>query len=265
MAVAVNDSNAHAASIAIVTGTTAGLGHAVALALLDRGWSVIGVARRASPFTHPAYCHIAFDLALVADDPSGLAGALDAHLNASRRSRVGLVNNAADPEGLMPLDRLEPRLLARVFAVNTIAPIWLMGRVQHATAPNAALRIANVSSGAGTTGFPGLAAYGASKAALRLAGMSLAREWDGSVGPPGAAPHRRRANAAILSYEPGVVDTDMQSYARARSPDEFPWVGIFHDFLARGLAVPPGRPAAEIVSFLESDAAPPFSERRFQP
>ena len=95
--------------------------------------------------------------------------------------------------------------------------------------------------------------------------MSLAREWDGSVGPPGAAPQRRRANAAILSYEPGVVDTDMQSYARARSPDEFPWVGIFHDFLARGLAVAPGRPAAEIVSFLESDAAPPFSERRFQP
>lgn len=254
----------HDTNVAIVTGSSAGLGHAVARQLLEQGWSVIGVARRPSPFTHPAYHHLAFDLARVVDDPSELASALDPLFRASERSRVGLVNNAAAPEGLMPVERLAPDLLARVFAVNTIAPIWLMGRVLQATAPNAVLRIVNVSSGAGTNGFPGLAAYGASKAALRLAGMSLAREWDGAVGPPGAAPALRRANAAIMSYEPGVVDTDMQRYARSRSPDEFPWVGIFHDFLARGLAVPPTRPAAEIVAFLESNAAPPFAERRLQ-
>ena len=255
----------HDTNVAIVTGSSAGLGHAVARELLDQGWGVIGIARRPSPFTHRAYRHIAFDLSRVVDDPSELLRTLDAHLGAASRTRVGLVNNAAAPEGLMPLDRLDPRLLARVFAVNTIAPMWLMGRVLDQTPPNVALRIVNVSSGAGANGFPGLAAYGASKAALRLAGMSLAREWDGTVGAPGAAPEKRRANAAILSYEPGVVDTDMQSYARSRPRDEFPWVGIFEDFLTRGLAVSPTRPAADIVTFLASSAAPPFTERRFQP
>jgi benzil reductase ((S)-benzoin forming) len=257
-------SDAQQTNIAIVTGSSAGLGHAVARLLLERGWSVVGIARRPSPFTSPRYRHICFDLARVVDDSSSLARELERHVGSAERARVGLVNNAAAPEGLMPLERLDPHLLARVFAVNTIAAMWLMGHVVRVTSPNATLRIVNVSSGAGTTGFPGLAAYGASKAALRLAGMSLAREWDGAVGPPGAALEMRRPDAAILSYEPGVVDTDMQTYARSRPPDEFPWVGIFEDFLARGLAVSPMRPALEIVDFLASTAAPPFTEQRFR-
>jgi benzil reductase ((S)-benzoin forming) len=256
--------SAQDANVAIVTGTSAGLGHAVARQLLERGWSVIGVARRPSPFTDATYRHISFDLARVADDHSELAAALDAHVGVGAGSRVGLVNNAATPEGLMPLAALDPRLLARVFAVNVVAPIWLMGHVLRVTEPNAAVRIVNVSSGAATNGFPGLAAYGASKAALRLAGMSLAREWGGADHARRTAAHLDRANASILSYEPGVVDTDMQRYARSRPPDEFPWVGMFEDFLTRGLVVSPTRPAAEIVTFLESNAAPPFEERRFQ-
>jgi benzil reductase ((S)-benzoin forming) len=175
-------------------------------------------------------------------------------------ARVGLVNTAAAPEGLMPVARLEPALLSRTYAVNVIAPVWLMGLVVRASSPDAALRIVNVSSGAAGTGVPGLAAYGSSKAALRLAGMSLASEIES---PPKNT--RRRRDAAILSYEPGIVETDMQRYARSRSPDEFPWVGLFHEYAARGLLVSPERPAAEIVAFLESDPARIFTEHRLQP
>jgi benzil reductase ((S)-benzoin forming) len=245
--------------VAIVTGTTAGLGHAVARQLLSRRWSVIGIARRPSPISHERYHHIACDLATVAVDEADLARQLAAVRQSLDGRRVGLVNNAAAPEGLMPLRRLDPRLVARVYAVNVIAPIWLMGYVERASPPNAELRIVNVSSGAAAAGFPGLAAYGSSKAALRLAGMSLAREWDAT--PAGSTARR---NAAILSYEPGVVDTDMQRYARSRSPDEFPWVQMFLDFAARGVAVPPDRPAADIVAFLESSAPPPFTEQRLR-
>ena len=248
------------ASVAIVTGTTAGLGKAVAEQLLERGWSVIGIARRPAALAHTAYRHIGADLASVPHDPTPLDSQLSAHLARLSPGRVGLVNNAASPEGLMPLERLEPQKVASIYAVNVIAPVWLMGFVLRNSSPDAAVRIVNVSSGAGTMGFPGLAAYGSGKAALRLAGMSLAREWDGSSI---WAPVRR--NAAILSYEPGVVDTDMQTYARTRSPEEFPWVQIFLDFEARGIAVAPRRPAADIVAFLEADGQAAFAERRLQP
>jgi len=243
---------------AIVTGTTAGLGEAVARQLLARGWAVIGVARRPAAIADPRYHHIACDLATIAAGETDLAGQLAAHNERLGGARVvALVNNAAAPEGLMPIARLEAQLVARVYAVNTIAPIWLMGYVMRIASPNAAVRIVNVSSGAATSGFPGLAAYGSSKAALRLAGMSLAREWDGSAATA-------RPNAALLSYEPGVVDTDMQRYARSRSPDEFPWVQMFLDFAARGIAVPAERPATDIVAFVESPSPPAFTEQRLR-
>jgi len=244
---------------AIVTGTSAGLGEAVARQLIEHGWSVIGIARRPAPFDHERYRHVAYDLAGVVDDAAALESRLTLP-DARTMSRIGLVNNAAVPEGLMPLARLDPRQLARIYAVNLIAPLWLMGYALRTAADDTPLRIVNVSSGAATTGFAGLAAYGSSKAALRLAGMSLAREWD--TPSPTARP---RPAAAILSYEPGVVDTDMQRYARSRPADEFPWAQMFHDFAARGVAVPPERPAREIVAFLESDSEPPFAERRLRP
>jgi NAD(P)-dependent dehydrogenase (short-subunit alcohol dehydrogenase family) len=245
--------------IAIVTGTSTGVGEAVARALLDRGWRVVGIARRPAPFSHAAYRHIAYDLADVAVDAASLQAQLETHVREVNASRVGLVNNAASPEGLVPLANLDPRLVARIYAVNSIAPVWLMGYAVRSTPHDAVLRIVNVSTGAATVGFPGLAAYGSSKAALRLAGMSLAREWEGA-GTASATPR----DAAILSYEPGIVETDMQRYARSQSPTEFPWVGIFLDFQARGLAVPPERPAADIVAFLESDRQPPFAESRLR-
>jgi hypothetical protein len=88
--------------------------------------------------------------------------------------------------------------------------------------------------------------------------MSLASELDS------AKTQEARRDAAILSYEPGVVETDMQRYARSRSPEEFPWVSMFQDFAARGLLVPAERPAAEIVAFLESDGQAAFAERRLR-
>jgi len=252
------DSDPKRTKSAIVTGTSTGIGEAIARQLLEDGWSVIGIARRPSPFAHERYRHVAYDLAGVVDNAAALESQLALH-DAQTLSRVGLVNNAAVPDGLMPVARLDPRELARIYAVNLIAPLWLMGYTLRTASPHTPVRIVNVSSGAGTTGFAGLAAYGSGKAALRLAGMSLAREWD--TPSPTAVP---RHDAAILSYEPGVVDTDMQRYARSRPADEFPWAQMFHDFAARGVAVPPERPAREIVAFLESDDQPPFTERRLR-
>ena len=243
--------------LAVVTGTTSGIGHAVARALLGRGWHVLGVARRASTIEHDAYEHLRVDLGDVDALDTSLAPRLTTLLAHRVFARVGLVNNAADPALLGPIATLDARRLAAVFATNVAAPIWLMSELVTLTPPAAPLRIVNVSTGAAVRAFPGLAAYGSSKAALRMAGMALAAELE-------SAPDTtlRQRDVALLSYEPGTVDTPMQAWARSQPVDVLPSRDIFLRFEADRLLVSPEAPAGEIVSFLESDRAPRFQERR---
>jgi NAD(P)-dependent dehydrogenase (short-subunit alcohol dehydrogenase family) len=49
--------------LALVTGTSAGLGAAVAAGLLASGWAVVGVARRTNAAADPRYRHLSLDLA----------------------------------------------------------------------------------------------------------------------------------------------------------------------------------------------------------
>ena len=218
---------------------------------------MIGVARRAAPIDRPSYRHIALDLSNTADAVRVLDAEVGGALASQPWTRIGLVNNAAVGGSLGPLERLDAETLQSMMATNVVAPMHLMGLFVARTPPTAALRIVNISSGAGVRPFPGLSAYGAAKAALRMAGMVLGAEL--------ASPLRNTpapSDVAILSYEPGVVDTPMQTGARETSAEQFPWVGVFHDFAARGVIVPPERPAAEIVEFLESPKRSHFTESR---
>ena len=68
---------------------------------------------------------------------------------------------------------------------------------------------------------------------------------------------------AILSYEPGAVDTPMQVSARSSARETLPSVDLFVGLAADGRLVAPAEPAREIASFLESGSAPTFAERRY--
>lgn len=232
--------------IALVTGTSSGIGAAVAKELLKRGWSVLGIARRKVKLGD-GYQHLALDLS-DASVAKKIEKEFGAKLGERAWQRVGLVNNAA--VGLSGrVQNLDADELARSFVLNTAMPLWLMGlAIKRAKAP---VRVVNVSSGAAVRPFPGLAAYCAAKAGLHLGGASVAAE---------DAP-----NLHILSYQPGVVDTEMQLSTRSKSLDEFPWGTTFRQYHAEGRLVAPERPAAEIVEFLEAEGGERFNERRFQP
>jgi benzil reductase ((S)-benzoin forming) len=243
--------------LAIVTGTSRGIGAAVAERLLERGWDVVGIARHRAPIADPRYRHLNIDL----ENASALAETVERELGAiasdARWRRIALVNNAAVGSELGPVEAIDPRAMLRMSAVNWVAPTWLMGFVLRHTALDGALRIVNVSSGGAVKAFPGLADYCGSKAALRMTGLSLAEELDSDLRTTPAP-----RDTAILSYEPGTVDTAMQEAARTRPLSEYPWGGMFRTLHARGALVPPSAPATEIVDFLEGDGHSRFTERR---
>jgi NAD(P)-dependent dehydrogenase (short-subunit alcohol dehydrogenase family) len=243
--------------LALVTGTSSGIGLELARQLLDRGWRVIGIARRATQLASPNYTHLSCDIG----DVTALTSRLDERLGplvcAPGITRLALVNNAADVSLLGQVDQLDPAGMLHSYAVNTVAPVLLMGWVLRTLPVQVPIRIVNISSGAAVEAFPGLGAYGATKAALRMAGMVLGTELD--LRATGGAPR----DATIWSYEPGVVETPMQEAVRTTTADIVPIVGIFQQLAAEGRVLPVSVPVGDILAHLEADGHPRFSEQRF--
>jgi benzil reductase ((S)-benzoin forming) len=244
--------------IAVVTGTSSGIGAALADSLLRNDWSVIGLSRRQAAIRSSHYHHLQVDLGNISSLRVFADEQLKPMIADTPWRRVGLVNNAAMTGELSGLEESDPDQLARLFAVNTVAPVFLMGFITRIVSPKTCLRIVNISSGAAVSAYPGLGGYGSSKAALRLAGMVLATELESDERPGGP-----RTDAAILSYEPGVVDTAMQEETRSTTTAEFPWNQPFKDFATEGMLHRPEEVIGEVVDFLSGDSGETFVEKRY--
>jgi len=236
--------------LAIVTGTSAGIGRALAELLLDRGWDVVGISRRSVDLGRPGYRHLEYDLADIGGFETGLGPGLLSELAARSYDRIGLVNNAAGVGQMRPLTGWDPAAQLALYALNVVAPSWLMGWLARTVPADRSLRIVNVSSGASRASFPGLGDYGSSKAALRHLGATFASEHEGR-------------DLAVTSYEPGVVETAMQETARAQSPADFPSQPLFVQFARSGRAATPAQAVPPIADFLENAEVRGFSESRY--
>jgi NAD(P)-dependent dehydrogenase (short-subunit alcohol dehydrogenase family) len=164
--------------VALVSGASRGLGRVIARVLASRGFDLALGARHRDGLDAIAWELRAFGIRVeiragdIAEDSTRRA-LVDAA--ASLGGLDIMVNNASELGGVTPLvdagfDRLE-----RILRVNTIAPIAL---VRYAL-PLLTIRgglVVNVSSDAAVGGYPGWGIYGASKAALDLAGKTLAAE-----------------------------------------------------------------------------------------
>lgn len=187
--------------MAVITGASKGIGRALVLRLLNEyGCDVIAVARDAAALESlaqeviPAVAQLQFVVGDVSAPPT-----LDAIVEAigGRRLNV-LVNNAGlllnRPFGTWGFSELE-----EVFRSNAFAPMLLVQRLAPHLGGEEPGHVVNISSmGAfqGSSKFPGLMGYSASKAALACATECMAEE---------LKEQGIRCNCLCL----GAVDTDM--------------------------------------------------------
>ena len=185
----------------IVTGGSRGLGLAISVALVAAGYQVLAIARAQTPEL----------LTAIGSAEKSAAGRL--HFRACDLSRTtalakfvaalrkefgpiyGLVNNAgigtAGVLSLMPDEQIEA-----LVRLNTISPVLMTKYVLRSMMVEGAGRIINMASIVATTGYSGLAAYSATKAALLGFTGALARE----VGP---------LNITVNAVAPGFIGTEM--------------------------------------------------------
>ncbi len=183
----------------LLTGGSRGLGLAISRQLLNDGFLVIATARsKSADFEamlqeHPEQLNFEpFDLACV-EKIQEFCSSLQ-----RRYGRFyGLVNNAGiGLDGV--LATMHERDIETVVNVNLVAPILLCKYISRGMLTNRCGRIVNISSIIGSTGFAGLAAYGASKAGLHGLTKSLSRELG-------------KAGITVNTVSPGYMETHMTS------------------------------------------------------
>jgi NAD(P)-dependent dehydrogenase (short-subunit alcohol dehydrogenase family) len=184
--------------LAIITGSSRGLGLALARALAERQWALVIDARGGTELERAArelgtLTEVVALAGDVADDwhRGALVDAAGEHVDL-------LVNNASmlGPSPQPPLGRYPLDVLERVYQVNTVAPIALAQLVLPRM-PDAGA-ILNISSDAAVEPYAGWGGYGSSKAALDHASAILAEE---------------HPTLRIYSVDPGDMRTQMHQDA----------------------------------------------------
>lgn len=235
--------------IAIITGTSAGIGEALADRLLNDGWRVIGIARRPVEKLEPTYQHIQSDLGDLDDLVGSLLPSLEKPLRARLWGRMALINNAASIGQLRDIERSDPRVLASTITTNTVAPTALMSLIARICPTGVPLRVVNISTGLAHRALAGCGDYCISKAGLHMAGQVFVEEQQKS----GA--HQ----CAVMSYSPGSVATNMQQTLRSQSANDFSSAGVFKQRHSEDQLVPAESVLQPIISFLNAVNPPSFT------
>lgn len=190
--------------LALITGSSMGLGYTLAEFLAAQGFGLIITARTAQQL------QVASErLETYGADITALPGDVTdpdhrqrlAELVMKRGGLDILVNNASTL-GRLPMPALVDYhldALRGTFEANTLAPLALVQLMQRELARRRGL-VVNISSDAAIGGYETWGGYGASKAALDLISSTLANELKG-------------AGISVVSVDPGDMQTAMHQQA----------------------------------------------------
>jgi benzil reductase ((S)-benzoin forming) len=216
----------------IITGTSQGIGWALATFYLEKGEKVIGIGRT-STIQNSNYEHIYADLS----QPDEVAAI---QLPTTSESLI-FVHNAGILGEVTPFTNQHVSNLNCVMQVNLFSGAALMQQILHQTPLQHPLQLVIISSGAGKRAIPSWSAYCASKAAADLWLQTVCLE----------EIEKGRLSFACYAISPGVVDTGMQEQIRSVAPADFSSLKNFQALKRNDQLATPREVAQKIDRILE--------------
>jgi NAD(P)-dependent dehydrogenase (short-subunit alcohol dehydrogenase family) len=227
--------------VALVTGASRGIGEETAVALARDGFDVALAARSTDALESTA-------ARCTEQGARTLVIPTDVTQEAQVRNLVGktsadlgrldvLVNSAGGAGFRAPLTQTRPEGFEKVLRLNFTHVFWALQEAGRVMAGQGGGCVVSVTSVAGLAASPGLAGYGAGKAALVSLTQTAAAEWG-------------HAGVRVNAVAPGWVKTELSRYLWENPETE-------RALVARAALGRWGEPTevAEVVAFIASDRA----------
>ncbi|MBI3509409.1 MAG: SDR family NAD(P)-dependent oxidoreductase [Bacteroidetes bacterium] len=198
-----------------ITGTSRGIGKAIAEKLLKREDNFVTGIARTCAITHSRYEHYALDLSNEKEISEWKFPLL------FHAKKIALINNAGIVGQVKYSGRMDADAIRRAYVVNLVAPTIFTNAFLKTYHDHTAKKIIiNISSGAGKNPIDGWSVYCATKAGLDMYTRVVADEirLSGNV------------NTHIFAVAPGVVNTAMQDDIRTVNISEFSQVQRFIEY-----------------------------------
>ena len=237
----------HAGRVALVTGAGRGIGAATARLLAREGAAIALAARTEEEIVSVAReissrGSTALPVRLEVAEEVSVSSCFE-KIHAELGNVTILINNAGTPGIPLPVAATRPEGWRRTFDVNVTGAFLCAREALPGMVSANWGRIVNISSAAARHPVAGMAAYGASKAALDQLTRVLALE---------GSPYGND----VTGVYPGVVDTKMQEESRGFGQE---LIGkqlyrMFQGYRDFGMLRPPEEPA-ELISYLCTPAA----------
>ncbi|WP_282939739.1 (S)-benzoin forming benzil reductase [Paenibacillus sp. RC67] len=232
----------------IITGTSRGIGQALAERLIAPGHCVICISRSENQELTSKQGNLhyfPFDLGR-SGELNALMDEVFACIDPSEAESVYLINNAAVVAPLASIDQCSPEDITYHVQVNLIAPMILTSLfIQKAEHLQADKKIMNISSASSKYLFPGMSCYSAAKAGL-----------DTFTQVVGLEEENKQGGIQIVSVWPGMVETALQQEARTTSQSRFASANLFANWKEQGKLTTPDYTAEQLVQLLLGEFYP---------
>lgn len=232
----------------IVTGTSQGLGEAIATQLLEENTQLICISRGQNEklLEKAKQKGISFTFhAIDLQDVHHLETHFETIFSSIEEksvSSIHLINNAGTLTPIKPIEKSESELLITNVHINLIAPMILTSSfMKHTKNWKVDKRVINISSGAGQKPYYGWGAYCTTKAGLNMFTQCIATEEAEKEYP-----------VKTIAFAPGVVDTNMQQQIRQTEKEDFTNLDRFIALKEEGKLLSPEYVAKAVVHLLET-------------
>ncbi len=220
-------------NVFIITGTSRGIGEALAAQLLDDSHHICCISRAVNDKLinlakekNNRLSYHSFDLNHITAMDELFAELMDTIQQLPELHAIYLINNAGMLSPIAPIEHIDATGIAENVTVNLLAPMVMTSCfIRHTLALPIDKRIMNISSGSAKYLLPSQSCYSTSKAALDSFTKSVSLEQMNKPHP-----------VKVASVYPGMIDTQMQAEIRSASRKAFLCGSIHPDCRSRAIA-----------------------------